>query len=39
MSSPISATGRRLRSILWNVGFAINIAIFFLPLIRRLWAV
>ena len=25
----------RLRSILWNVGFAINIAIFFLPLIRR----
>jgi uncharacterized MAPEG superfamily protein len=28
----------RLRSILWNVGFAINIAIFFLPLIRRVWA-
>ena len=28
----------RLRSILWNVGFAINIAIFFLPLLRRLWA-
>src|ERR1700758_5726727 len=26
----------RLRSILWNIGFAINIAIFFLPLIRRL---
>ena len=26
----------RLRSILWNVGFIINIAIFFLPLIRRL---
>jgi uncharacterized MAPEG superfamily protein len=25
----------RLRSILWNLGFAINIAIFFLPLIRR----
>src|SRR5271154_5510530 len=25
----------RLRSILWNVGFTINIAIFFLPLIRR----
>jgi uncharacterized MAPEG superfamily protein len=25
----------RLRSILWNIGFAINIAIFFLPLIRR----
>jgi uncharacterized MAPEG superfamily protein len=25
----------RLRSILWNVGFVINIAIFFLPLIRR----
>src|SRR6201994_205827 len=27
----------RLRSILWNVGFLINIAIFFLPLIRKLW--
>jgi uncharacterized MAPEG superfamily protein len=27
----------RLRSILWNVGFLINIAIFFLPAIRRLW--
>ena len=26
----------RLRSILWNVGFIINVAIFFLPLIRRL---
>src|SRR6201982_749142 len=26
----------RLRSILWNVGFIINIAIFFLPLIRKL---
>jgi uncharacterized MAPEG superfamily protein len=25
----------RLRSILWNVGFTINIVIFFLPLIRR----
>jgi uncharacterized MAPEG superfamily protein len=25
----------RLRSILWNIGFIINIAIFFLPLIRR----
>jgi len=25
----------RLRSILWSVGFIINIAIFFLPLIRR----
>jgi uncharacterized MAPEG superfamily protein len=25
----------RLRSILWNTGFVINIAIFFLPLIRR----
>jgi uncharacterized MAPEG superfamily protein len=25
----------RLRSILWNLGFTINIAIFFLPLIRR----
>jgi uncharacterized MAPEG superfamily protein len=24
-----------LRSILWNIGFAINVAIFFLPLIRR----
>jgi uncharacterized MAPEG superfamily protein len=27
----------RLRSILWNVGFTINVAIFFLPLIRKLW--
>jgi len=26
-----------LRSILWNIGFAINTAIFFLPLIRSLW--
>ena len=26
----------RLRSILWSIGFAINIAIFFLPLIRKL---
>ena len=26
----------RLRSILWNIGFVINVAIFFLPLIRRL---
>jgi uncharacterized MAPEG superfamily protein len=25
----------RLRSILWSVGFVINIVIFFLPLIRR----
>jgi uncharacterized MAPEG superfamily protein len=25
----------RLRSILWNLGFVINIAIFFLPLLRR----
>lgn len=24
-----------LRSILWNIGFAINTAIFFLPLLRR----
>ena len=24
----------RLRSILWNVGFVINVAIFFMPLIR-----
>jgi len=24
----------RLRSILWNIGFAINIAIFFMPMIR-----
>jgi uncharacterized MAPEG superfamily protein len=24
----------RLRSILWNIGFAINLAIFFMPLIR-----
>jgi uncharacterized MAPEG superfamily protein len=29
----------RLRSILWNVGFTINIAIFFLPLIHKLWVV
>jgi uncharacterized MAPEG superfamily protein len=27
----------RLRSILWNIGFTINVAIFFLPLIRKLW--
>ena len=27
----------RLRSILWNVGFLINIAIFFMPAIQRLW--
>ena len=27
----------RLRSILWNIGFAINIAIFFLPMLRQLW--
>jgi uncharacterized MAPEG superfamily protein len=26
-----------LRSILWNIGFAINVAIFFLPLIRGYW--
>jgi uncharacterized MAPEG superfamily protein len=26
----------RLRSILWNLGFVINVAIFFLPLLRRL---
>jgi len=26
----------RLRSILWNIGFVINTAIFFLPLLRRL---
>ena len=25
----------RLRSILWNVGFTINVVIFFLPLIRK----
>jgi uncharacterized MAPEG superfamily protein len=25
----------RLRSILWNIGFTINVAIFFLPLLRR----
>ena len=24
-----------LRSILWNIGFAINVAIFFLPVLRR----
>jgi uncharacterized MAPEG superfamily protein len=29
----------RLRSILWNVGFAINLVIFFMPLIRRFLAV
>jgi len=28
----------RLRSILWNLGFTINVAIFFLPLIRQLVA-
>ena len=28
-----------LRSILWSIGFAINIAIFFLPLIRGYWPV
>ena len=28
----------RLRSILWNIGFIINVAIFFLPLIRQLLA-
>ena len=27
----------RLRSILWNVGFLINIAIFFMPAIRGFW--
>ena len=27
----------RLRSILWNVGFIINIAIFFMPAIRGFW--
>jgi uncharacterized MAPEG superfamily protein len=27
----------RLRSILWNIGFVINVAIFFLPLIRPWW--
>ena len=27
----------RLRSILWNVGFLINIAIFFMPAIRSFW--
>jgi uncharacterized MAPEG superfamily protein len=26
----------RLRSILWNLGMTINVAIFFLPLLRRL---
>jgi uncharacterized MAPEG superfamily protein len=26
-----------LRSILWSVGFVINIAIFFMPLIRSVW--
>jgi uncharacterized MAPEG superfamily protein len=28
----------RLRSILWNIGFVINVAIFFLPLLRQ-WLV
>ena len=27
-----------LRSILWSIGFAINVAIFFLPAIRELFA-
>jgi uncharacterized MAPEG superfamily protein len=27
----------RLRSILWNIGFTINMGIFFLPLIRDYW--
>jgi uncharacterized MAPEG superfamily protein len=26
-----------LRSILWNVGFAINVAIFFMPALRGYW--
>jgi uncharacterized MAPEG superfamily protein len=29
----------RLRSILWSIGFTINVAIFFLPLIRQWLAV
>jgi uncharacterized MAPEG superfamily protein len=29
----------RLRSILWNIGFAINIAIFFMPMLRGFWPV
>jgi uncharacterized MAPEG superfamily protein len=29
----------RLRSILWNVGFIINVGIFFLPMIRGFWPV
>jgi uncharacterized MAPEG superfamily protein len=29
----------RLRSILWNLGFAINIAIFFTPMIRKYVAI
>jgi uncharacterized MAPEG superfamily protein len=28
-----------LRSILWSLGFAINLAIFFMPLIRGFWPV
>ena len=28
-----------LRSILWSIGFAINVAIFFLPAWRRFWPV
>jgi uncharacterized MAPEG superfamily protein len=26
-----------LRSILWSIGFGINLAIFFMPMIRNLW--
>jgi uncharacterized MAPEG superfamily protein len=26
-----------LRSILWSLGFAINVAIFFMPLIKTVW--
>ena len=29
----------RLRSILWNLGFVINVAIFFLPLTRTYFPV
>jgi uncharacterized MAPEG superfamily protein len=28
-----------LRTILWNVGFVINVAIFFMPVWRRFWPV
>jgi uncharacterized MAPEG superfamily protein len=35
MSSPNLGDRPTLRSILWSVGFAINLAIFFMPMIRN----